>query len=245
MAGLTPKQARFVEEYPVDCNGTQAAIRAGYAKSGAEVQAHRLLTNVKIREEIDRRLASLTQEADFGAKEVIRELVNLATADPRELTEARRGACRFCYGRDHQYQETPAEHRERKRSYDLRLLVMSDKELIRAQSEGRLGFDEMGGVGYDPRKDPVEDCPECWGDGELRVIIKDTRKLSRAAARLYAGVKTTQNGIEVKTRDADGALGRLAQINGLLRPDYAPAGGEGHVGPLVFVGVNVQNKIGN
>lgn len=45
---LTPKQARFVEEYLVDLNGTQAAIRAGYAESGASVEACRLLGNANI-----------------------------------------------------------------------------------------------------------------------------------------------------------------------------------------------------
>ena len=35
---LTPKQARFVEEYLIDLNGKQAAVRAGYAVKAAEVQ---------------------------------------------------------------------------------------------------------------------------------------------------------------------------------------------------------------
>ena len=45
---LTAKQARFIDEYLVDANGTQAAIRAGYGAAGARVAAHRLLTNVAI-----------------------------------------------------------------------------------------------------------------------------------------------------------------------------------------------------
>ncbi len=45
---LTPKQERFVEEYLIDCNGTQAAIRAGYSVKGAEVTASKLLTNPKV-----------------------------------------------------------------------------------------------------------------------------------------------------------------------------------------------------
>lgn len=47
-AVMTPRQARFVDEYLVDANGTQAAIRAGYGAAGARVAAHRLLTNVAI-----------------------------------------------------------------------------------------------------------------------------------------------------------------------------------------------------
>ena len=45
---LTPKQAQFVQEYLVDLNGTQAAIRAGYSQRGATVQASWLLANPKV-----------------------------------------------------------------------------------------------------------------------------------------------------------------------------------------------------
>ena len=45
---LTPKQAWFVEEYLIDLNATQAAIRAGYSAKTAEAQASRLLRNVKV-----------------------------------------------------------------------------------------------------------------------------------------------------------------------------------------------------
>jgi phage terminase small subunit len=53
---LTDKQRAFCIEYPVDFNGTQAAIRAGYSDNldAAGVQAHVLLSNTKIRAEIDR-----------------------------------------------------------------------------------------------------------------------------------------------------------------------------------------------
>lgn len=57
---LTNKQRCFVEEYLVDLNGTQAAIRAGYAKSGAAVEAHRQLRNAKIAAAINEALAERT-----------------------------------------------------------------------------------------------------------------------------------------------------------------------------------------
>jgi phage terminase small subunit len=53
---LNHRQTMFVLEYLKDGNGTQAAIRAGYGKPGADVQAARLLGNVRIWTEIqDRR----------------------------------------------------------------------------------------------------------------------------------------------------------------------------------------------
>lgn len=52
---LTPKQQRFVDEYLVDLNATQAAIRAGYSAKTAEVQGPRLLGNVRIAAAIRKR----------------------------------------------------------------------------------------------------------------------------------------------------------------------------------------------
>ena len=45
---LTPKQQRFVDEYLIDLNATQAAIRAGYSPKTANEQGARLLVNVSI-----------------------------------------------------------------------------------------------------------------------------------------------------------------------------------------------------
>jgi phage terminase small subunit len=45
---LTPKQERFVAEYLIDLNATQATIRAGYSKKTAESAGHRLLRNVEV-----------------------------------------------------------------------------------------------------------------------------------------------------------------------------------------------------
>tara|TARA_R110000803_G_scaffold209114_1_gene278361 strand:+ start:209 stop:592 length:384 start_codon:yes stop_codon:yes gene_type:complete len=45
---LTAKQLKFTREYAKDGNGTQAAIRAGYAPNSARIEASRLLTNVNI-----------------------------------------------------------------------------------------------------------------------------------------------------------------------------------------------------
>lgn len=49
---LTDKQKRFCDEYLIDLNATQAAIRAGYSPKTAEQTASRLLRNVKVQEYI-------------------------------------------------------------------------------------------------------------------------------------------------------------------------------------------------
>ena len=50
---FTPKQQRFVEEYLLDLNATQAAIRAGYSARTAEVQGSRLLRNAKVQAAVE------------------------------------------------------------------------------------------------------------------------------------------------------------------------------------------------
>ena len=45
---LTARQLKFTREYAVDGNGTQAAIRAGYAPKSARIEASSLLTNVNV-----------------------------------------------------------------------------------------------------------------------------------------------------------------------------------------------------
>jgi phage terminase small subunit len=62
-ANLGPRQERFVEEYLLDLNAKQAAIRAGYSPRTAEVQGSRLLRNVKLQRTLskafDRRAAKV------------------------------------------------------------------------------------------------------------------------------------------------------------------------------------------
>ena len=65
---LNPKQQRFVEEYLVDLNGTQAAIRAGYSPKTAEVQASRLLSNAKVQQAVAEGRARLSQSTGITRK---------------------------------------------------------------------------------------------------------------------------------------------------------------------------------
>ena len=51
---LTPRQSRFVSEYLVDMNATNAAVCAGYSPKTAKSQGSRLLTNVDLKKEISR-----------------------------------------------------------------------------------------------------------------------------------------------------------------------------------------------
>jgi phage terminase small subunit len=81
MATLTPRQQRFVEEYLVDLNATQAAIRAGYSLETADVQGPRLLGNVGVAEAISAAKADRSRRTGITAERVLQELAALAFSD--------------------------------------------------------------------------------------------------------------------------------------------------------------------
>ena len=78
---LTAKQIRFVDEYMVDFNATQAAIRAGYSPKTAAAAAARLLRNVNIQAEIARRQKDLQRRTEISQDRVVKELARIAFAD--------------------------------------------------------------------------------------------------------------------------------------------------------------------
>lgn len=77
MAKLTAKQQRFCDEYLIDLNATQAAIRAGYSKKTAAQTAARLLTNVKIQEYTENRMAEKEKELIADQDEVLKYLTSV------------------------------------------------------------------------------------------------------------------------------------------------------------------------
>lgn len=86
---LSPKHQRFVAEYLKDQCASAAAVRAGYAGGqSAEVQGSRLLSNVKIRAEIDKLLAKATEAAGLSAAKVREAWRKVIDADVRKLFDA-------------------------------------------------------------------------------------------------------------------------------------------------------------
>lgn len=82
---LTDKQRRFCEEYVIDLNGTQAAIRAGYSESGARVEGVRLLSNANVKYYVDELQREKLSGTKITANMVIEELGKIAFSDLREL----------------------------------------------------------------------------------------------------------------------------------------------------------------
>lgn len=82
---LTPKQARFVEEFLVDLNATKAAVRAGYSDKFADRQASQLLAIPELAAAIDAAKAQRSIETGVDSGWVLRRLVAEAEADLADL----------------------------------------------------------------------------------------------------------------------------------------------------------------
>lgn len=218
---LTPKQRRFVNEYCVDENATQAYIRAGYAQEGAGQSAHNLLKKSEIAGAIKERMEELAVAASITPEWVVGQWAKIATADASALVSVRRTNCRHCRGFGHQYQWTEAEY---------------SKAVDVACDTGKEAPDGMGGFGFDPNATPNMDCPECGGQGIADVHVADTRKVR---SPLYAGAERTRNGIKVNMRDQDAAVSNLARYLGMMvdRKEISGPGG----GPVALAHLSADD----
>lgn len=82
---MTKKQKRFIEEYLIDLNGTQAAIRAGYSPKTAQEQASRMLSNVMVSDAIAKAMAERSKRTGVNADRVIMELAKIAFANIEDV----------------------------------------------------------------------------------------------------------------------------------------------------------------
>ena len=78
MAKLTEKQQRFVNEYLIDLNATQAAIRAGYKVDNARQTATENLAKPYISEAIEKALAERSRRTGINQDRVVQELAKIA-----------------------------------------------------------------------------------------------------------------------------------------------------------------------
>ena len=84
---LTEKQKRFVEEYLIDLNATQAAIRAGYSAKTANEQGARLLVNVSIQKAISRAMTARSNRTNISQERVVNELAKIAFLNIADLID--------------------------------------------------------------------------------------------------------------------------------------------------------------
>lgn len=78
MPGLTKKQERFVEEYLIDLNATQAAIRAGYSRKTAEQIGYQLLQKPSVQEKLSEAMARRSKRTGITQDLVLDEIGKVA-----------------------------------------------------------------------------------------------------------------------------------------------------------------------
>lgn len=80
-----PKQLRFIQEYPIDMNATQAAIRAGYSEKTAGSKGHALLQKVEISTAIQLLINEGAQKCGLTMELVLRNLKAVVDSDLRRV----------------------------------------------------------------------------------------------------------------------------------------------------------------
>ena len=206
---MKPEHELFCLEYIAKAfNGTKAylAVYPDSSEESARRSASNLLTNPDIRERVRALIQQRIEEKGVEVADIVRKLWATATADHNELIEVRRNCCRCCYGVDNKYQFTQGE-------WDAVLArhALDAQDAERDNRSPPAMPNPGGGVGFHKRLPPVPDCMECFGDGVEEVFVKDSSTLSPEARELYAGVKTTQHGIEIKTHSRDKAIELLGR----------------------------------
>ncbi|MDR9902659.1 terminase small subunit [Enterobacter hormaechei] len=205
--GLTAQQRRFVAEYLKDGNATQAAIRAGYSKKSAEQIGYQLLQKTSVAQAIVQQQKASIERTLGGADEVLAQMWQLATFDANQLSQYRRGACRYCWGFGHQYQ--------------WRDMVEFEEKRLEATERDKREPVDVGGYGYDHTREPNPGCPRCNGDGIGQPYFPDTRKLPPVSRLAYSGVKVGKNGVEVTAISRERMFEAVMKRLGLADSEFA------------------------
>ena len=205
--GLTDQQRLFVAEYLKDHNATQAAIRAGYSKKTAEQIGYQLLQKTSVAQAIAQQQKASIVRTLGSADEVLEQMWRLATFDANQLSQYRRGSCRYCWGFGHQYQWRDA--------------VEFEEKLAEALARKGKEPNDRGGYGYDHTSSPNPKCPRCNGDGIGQPFFADTRKLAPDAALAYSGVKLGKNGVEITAISRERMFEAVMKRLGLADSEFA------------------------
>ena len=85
---LTPKQEKFIQEYLVDLNATQAAIRAGYSEKTARYIGQENLTKPVIQEAVQEARGKQQERTEVTADLIVKELFKIAMNDAGDETNS-------------------------------------------------------------------------------------------------------------------------------------------------------------
>lgn len=214
--GLNDTQKRFVEEFLIDRNRSAAYLRAGGQSAPGNstyVAASRMYRHPKVSEALRDAMDARAKRTQITQDAVLQWWWDIATADAGRLSKHVRGACRYCWGQGHYYHWKDT--------------VEYDEECEKARQKDKPEPRDDGGYGYDISLDPNPECPRCNGVGIGRTIFADTRDLTGAERRLFAGVKEGKLGMEILMRNQDEAMKMVAQHLGMLKQKTELSGPNG------------------
>lgn len=200
---MTAKQESFAWHYAMGATAAEAYRRAYDCKDGfayASRAGFELLQNANVTSMVDAIKADILQKRKDAADALVNQCLAVIAYQPAEITKIVRVPCRYCHGHGHAYQWRETEYLEK---------------LKAAEANGKPLPDIAGGFGYDTRLQPVDDCPNCNGNGLEMDVITPTDELSPQARAGFLGVKRTRNGLEIILADKDKAMERLARLLGL------------------------------
>lgn len=209
-------------------NAGEAAIKAGFSHERARVTGCELLARPDVAALVEAGMAARETRMGISGDAIIKRAWDIATADPAEIIRMERGCCRYCYGKDFRYQRTPREQELHRQEWELAIIAKQPSATAPERMAELLEeYDPQGGVGYDPRKDPHPNCPECFGRGEEHVVLADYRDLSPQARLIYNGVKQGKDTLEVRLEDRSSHLFKCGEHMGVFRRKVELTGKDG------------------
>lgn len=201
----TPKQDHFARVW-ADTGNQAAAYRTAYSVSERTSPnvvwnaASRLAAHPHVRKKCEEYKQQLVLETIMSVREAFAWQIDIATADPNEITYVAKRACRHCYGIGHAHQ------------------WKDDNEYVTACVEaidsGKAPPTDEGGYGFNRGNDPALDCPHCLGHGTPENVINDTRNLTGKARKLYKGIDIKNGELIVTMHDQTKAWEMACRILG-------------------------------
>jgi hypothetical protein len=214
-AELTPKMEHFAR---LIAGGQTAsdAYRTAYdvAPSTSLDTIHRASSELRHTPKVAARVQSYKQQIAAAfvitEAELRKDLHDLVDVDPGELSGVWVGCCRYCHGTGGAPQWVDGEE-----------LADATEQAIAKNSvaPGTCVLPKFGGFGYDKRRPPAEDCRECNGFGISYPYVRDTRRLSATARKLYKGHKINKRDgtVELLTHDQTTLRDQLNKSVGLYK----------------------------
>lgn len=183
MAKLTPKQKAFVQEYLVDLNATQAAIRAGYSQKTAEQMGYKLVQKSSVQEAIQEAMRNREIRTEITQDKVLKELAKIAFSSGADFAQVKTEKRKKQIWNDstQEYEEKEVEE-QFVELFDTEKLPADKKAAISGIKEGKYGIE-------------VSSCDKVRAlelIGKHLGMFKDKVELSGQVNNPYEGLTTEQ-----------------------------------------------------